>query len=453
MSEVENAGSGKSEVTSSGAGAINRRSLLKTAGALAASTGVLGAPAVLAQKTKKIRFLNIETAEGSKEVLLKGAAEYKKLTGVEVEIDTNSLDQAWIKVQASIRAGKPYELFMASFIGHVALLASQGSIVPLTSLTNKYKWGRDVLLPIKGEVYWYPYDYNHATVHYRKDFYEQNGFKPARTFDEYLKINKAFADGKSKVGSVFPIESGASTNWASTGFFWAEGVRLFDDKWNVIIDNAEMRPKVMRVLDFYAELAQYMPKDLAQASWLEGHNAFLAGNAAHYSFVPIAMELATMGKNNFKGKIGLTNYPSSTGKEVGMTAGYDGIVVTKGPNTAEAMRFLEWYVDNTYIDFICNRPLLYQPPRLDIYDNPKYINSPIVKDNPEAVQFLKDLVTKNDVVMGSIDTEGPEISEKAGKVFQSFAIPIMLQERLLKKTPSSQCVDIGAKIMRTALSK
>lgn len=31
--------------------------------------------------------------------------------------------------------------------------------MPLTELTSKHKWGPKILFPIKGETYWYPYDY------------------------------------------------------------------------------------------------------------------------------------------------------------------------------------------------------------------------------------------------------------------------------------------------------
>ena len=433
---------------------IPRRKFLEQSAMLstAAAAGIFAPGLVQAQSSKTIRFMNVETIAGSKEILAKAAADYKALTGVTVEIDTNSVDQTWVKLQASIRAGKPYEIFMEAFIGHVALLAAQGAIVPVTKITNKHKWGRDILFPIDGEVYWYPYDYNFASMHYNKDQYKQLGVTPARSHADFLKINKSMTDGKGKFGSIFPIESGASTNWETTGFFWAEGVRLFDDKWNVILDREDMRPQVARVLDFLAELAAYMPKDIAQASWVEGMQGFIAGNVGHFSFVPIPIENAILQKTPLEGKIGLTSFPSSDGKTVGLCNGYDGLCVTKGANTEEALKFLEWFSENGYVDYVVNRPLFFQPPRLDIYDNPKYKNSPIVKGAPDVVEFLQGLITKSDVIIHSIDTEGPVISEKSAKVFQSWAVPTMIQERILRKTPAARCVDIGAKIMRDALA-
>ena len=429
---------------------VNRRTVLKGGAAFGAS--MLAAPHVRSAESRKVTFANVETIAGGQAILQKGAQEYTKKTGVEVEINTSTLDQVWINVQASLRSGKPIDIFMDGFIGHVALLAAQDAIVPLDDITGKYEWGPQILFPIDGKTYWMPYDYNFASMHYNTDTYAQNGWKPARTHAEFLAINKALFDGKGKFGSVFPMESGASTNWETTGFFWAEDCKIFDDNWNIIIDNDEQRPRYERVLDFLAELGAYMPKDVASISWREGPNAFEAGNNGHFAYVPIPVEDATLNNTPLKGKFGLTAFPSSDGNKMGLCHGFDGISVTKSANTDEALKFLEWFAENTYVDFIVNRPLFFQPARLDIYQNEAYKNSPIIKANPGVAEFLHGVLQRDDIIVRSIDTQGPYIDEKAAKVFQTWAFPVMMQERLLKGTPASQCVDIGARMMREALA-
>jgi multiple sugar transport system substrate-binding protein len=433
---------------------INRRTMLKQASAFGVTVAAssLAAPHVRSAESRKITFANVETIAGAQDILNKGAAEYTKLTGVEVEINTSTLDQVWINVQASLRSGKPVDIFMDGFIGHVSILAEQDAIVPLNEITDKYKWGPQILFPIDGKTYWFPYDYNFASMLYNKEVYAQNGWKPARTHADFLAINRALSDGKGKFGSIFPMESGASTSWETTGFFWAEDCKIFDDNWNIIIDNEEQRPRYERVLDFLAELSAYMPKDVASISWMEGPNAFEAGNNGHFGFVPTPVENAILKNTPLKGKIGLTAFPSSEGKMLGLCHGYDGICVTKSANTDEALKFLAWFADNTYIDFVANRPLFYQPPRLDVYETEAYKNSPIIKAAPDEAAFLQSVLSREDIIVRSIDTSGPAISEKSAKVFQSWAIPVMMQERLLKGTPASQCVDIGAKLMREALA-
>lgn len=429
---------------------LNRRKVLAGGAALGAS--MLAAPHVRSAESRKITFASDQTTSGSLEVLTKGAKAYTAKTGVEVEINTATLDQTWINVQASLRSGKPIDIFMESFVGHISLLAAQDAIVPLDDITRKYKWGPQILYPINGKTYWLPYDYNFATLHYNTDTYAANNWQPARTHADFLKINKALFDGKGKFGSIFPMESGASTNWETTAFFWAEDCKIFDDNWNVIIDNDDQRPRYERVLDFLYELGAYMPKDVASISWLEGANAFEAGNNGHFAYVPYHAENATMENTPLMGKFGLTGFPSSDGKKLGLGHGCDGIAVTKSANTDEALKFLEWYADNTYIDFILNRPLTYQPPRLDIYELEAYKNSPIVKANPGIDTFLQSVLTRDDLILRSVDAAGPYVDERGGKVFQSFAFATMMQERLLKNTPASQCVDIGAQIMRDAIA-
>lgn len=432
---------------------MNRRTMLKRTAAFGAATalGTLAAPAIRAGESRKITFANVESIGGTTDLLQNSFAKYTAETGVEVEMSTTSLDQVWVNVQASLRSGKPIDIFMEGFIGHVALLAEEDAIVPLNQVTDKYKWGPQILFPINDQAFWMPYDYNFASMHYNKKTYADNGWKPAANHAEFLEINKALTkDGK--VGTILPMESGASANWESTGFFWAEDCKIFDDNWNIIIDTDEERAKYERVLDFLYALSPYMPKDVASLSWMEGPNAFEAGTNGHFAYVPIPIEEATINNTALKGQIGLSAFPSSDGKKRGLCHGYDGISVTKSANTEEALKFLEWFADNTYVELIASRPLFFQPPRLDIYDDPRYTESPIVKENPEEVAFLKGVLTDESIIVRSIDSTGPAIGDISAKVFQSFAFSTMMQERLLKNTPAAQCVDIGAKIMRDAIA-
>ena len=157
---------------------MNRRTMLKRAGAFGAASalGTLAAPAIRAGESRKITFANVETIAGATDILAAGAKQYNDLTGVEVEINTMSLDQVWINVQASLRSGKPIDIFMEGFIGHVALLAAQDAIVPLNQITDKYKWGPQILFPIDGQAFWMPYDYNFASLHYNKQTYADNNW-------------------------------------------------------------------------------------------------------------------------------------------------------------------------------------------------------------------------------------------------------------------------------------
>ncbi len=45
------------------------------------------------------------------------------------------------------------------------------------------------------------------------------------------------------------IGNGLWVDWTNTAFMWAEGVKFFDDKWNVILESPEMKPKMLRYLE------------------------------------------------------------------------------------------------------------------------------------------------------------------------------------------------------------
>ncbi len=236
-------------------GLWTRRQALKTMGiagaGLAASS--LAAPALRAQGNKPIRFLNCETGKDTLAFFSKAAKEYQEKTGVEVVIDSVPLGESFTKITNGIRSGTPYDVANVGFIGHVLLLAEQEQIVPLNELTDEYQWGNNILFPIDNKVYWYPFDYNLALIYYRKDLYETNGLSLPNTWDAFVQNSEALVQGRQK-GALFPIGSNGATNWMSFAFLWAEGVKLFDDQWNVILDNDEMKPRVAAYLDFMTKL-------------------------------------------------------------------------------------------------------------------------------------------------------------------------------------------------------
>ena len=64
---------------------------------------------------------------------------------------------------------------------------------------------------------------------------------------------------------------------------------------------------------------------------------------------------------------------------------------------------------------------------------------------------MKGLLSNKDVVIRSIDTEGPRIDLRPGKMFETFAISEAVQNRLLKDMPAAEAIDIMAKKYRAVL--
>jgi multiple sugar transport system substrate-binding protein len=65
---------------------------------------------------------------------------------------------------------------------------------------------------------------------------------------------------------------------------------------------------------------------------------------------------------------------------------------------------------------------------------------------------MRGFITRPDVLIASIDTQGREANLKAAKLFESLAFNEMLQSATLKKIPSAEAVGIAAEKMRRATS-
>ena len=159
MSEKDKKG-GKSEKIGITEKEISRRKILQGMGAVAGTAALsLHAPYIHA-KQKEIRFLNGEPSVQSVRAMRFAAAQYEKETGIKVQMDTVPAGKAFEKVQTSIKGGRPYDIATLIFVGDVLLLAGENKLVPLNDIIKKYDWGPNILFPMDGNNYWYPYDYN-----------------------------------------------------------------------------------------------------------------------------------------------------------------------------------------------------------------------------------------------------------------------------------------------------
>jgi multiple sugar transport system substrate-binding protein len=167
---------------------ISRRAVLGS-GAAAVAFGSLGAPAVHAQ-TREIRLLQDQTFVDSLRVIKEAAARYEQERGVRVVVDTVPSADLYPRILAGIRGGRPYDLTMIIFVAHMLSLAKEGQLAPVTSLVNKYKWGKRILFPVNGEHYYYPWAYALCWLNYRKDLYDTLKLEPPKTLDQLVENSR-----------------------------------------------------------------------------------------------------------------------------------------------------------------------------------------------------------------------------------------------------------------------
>lgn len=437
----------------------SRRRLLAAgaaAGAAVGSTGLLGFPAVHAQATTTLRLLNNETSVDSNRALRVAAAEYERANRVKIVVDSVPIDDTFPKIQASIKAGQPYDVATIGFIAHMVILANEGALAPMTELTRQHDWGPKVLFPIKDEVWWYPYDYNLSCCYYRKDLYDEKKLKIPETWDQYLANAQALTVTKGgnieRAGSVFPIASNGAANWTSFAFLWGEGVRLIGDQWNVTLDSAGNAPQVARFLDFYAELYKTMPPNMNAVSYAQLLGLFATDKVAHSAYSGRLVETLEARAPNLADKFGVFAYPDSKGRKRAVNNGYDGFVVLKSRQSEEAMKFMRWFIDNQYINWLHSAPIHFQPPRLDVYDDKRWLAHPLIEKHLETIGTMKSWLLDKNVEINSIDTDGPTPDLRPPKVFESYVMPEMLQNRVLKGMSSSDCVKAAGQKIRDVIA-
>lgn len=430
-----------------------RRQIIKGLGAAGLGLGLaaLPFPALKARASRPIRFLNTETGRDTLAFFKRIAREYQDRAGVEVIVDSVPLSESFTKITNGIRSGTPYDVASVGFIGQVLLLAEEGHIVPVNALTDPHPWGNNILFPIDNQVFWYPFDYNLSVIYYRKDIYEKKGLALPSTWDEFVANSEASAEGRRR-GSLFPIGSNGATNWMSFAFMWAEGVRLFDDDWNVILDNGEMAPKAAAYLDMMARLYQTMPPGALQASYADVLSNMVAGSLTHGPYAGRVVEAAHRDNPDIAATLDIMPYMDSAGKQTAVSHGYDGWIVLDTDMVGPTMEFMQWLTNDRMIDFLHTTPIHFQPARLDIYDNDRWRDHALIRKYGHVLERNRRFITDDSVILTSIDTQGPHTDVRPGKVFESFVLPEMLQNKILRGVESGEAVAQAAARMREVIA-
>ncbi len=433
---------------------LSRRTVMKGAGAATglAVTGIY-APFVHAQE-KTIRFLNGEPSRESVRAMRFAAAQYEKEKGIKVQMDTVPAGKAYERVQASIKGGRPYDIATLIFVGDVLILADEGKLAPINDIIKKYDWGPKILFPVNGDNYWYPYDYNLCWINFRQDLYTAQGLSQPTDWDS-MKANLAALQGSGENqlphGIVHPIGSNGATNYTAFGYMWANGVQLFDDDWNVVLDSADMAPRVAEYLDFMAGLTEYMPPAPVQAGWPNLVGDFQTDKISHTPGTGRLIDTMNVRMPDRAANVGSFLFPSMRGDKFAVNHGYDGWVVLDTAMTDEAIKFLEWFSDEHLINFLHTSPVHYQPTRLDIYEDPRWLAHPDLETFSHITAMQKQVLSDENIIIRSIDTEGPAPDVRAGKVFRSYALPEMLQNKILNNMSNEECVKMAADKMRETI--
>jgi len=401
-----------------------------------------------------IRIASAETGAEAMKALNDAGKEYEQKTGVKVIAEAVPLSDIYTKINVTYNTSSEYSAFLTGYIGHITLLEKMGRIEPVDDIIESLGGKKDfydgqILFPVNGKTYWIPYDYNLAYGYIRKDWLKEKGLSVPKTWDELVNVAKAFTDkSQNKFGLIMPLKSDDSTNWVTTSLLWSNDVKIFDDKWNVILDSPEMKPKVVESLKTLQQLYAYMPEKAANASYADLTEAFIGEQVGMSFYSGRLVDLIEAKNKNLSDKFEVFGVPTKDGNGTAATLGYDAIGILKNKNTEETKKFVEWFYKEKLLGFLGTFGVHYFPAQKSIYESEAWRNIPNVKkywDTGVAPQY--ELLTK--AKLHSIDTDGPAVDERPGAVFQSMLFPEMFQRVTIgNEDPGKVVDDIAAKIRK-----
>ena len=375
-----------------------------------------------------IRIASAESAEPVMAVLQDAAEEYEAETGVQVEVEAIPLTDIYTKVNSVVGTGSEYSAFLTGFFGHISLFEEEDMLVPVDDVIEELGGVEDfydghTLFPIDGKTYWIPFDYNLAFGVIRTDWLEEVGMEIPTTWDEMLAVSKAFDElGEDKSGLIMPLKADDSSNWITSQVLWANGVEIFDDEWNVILDQGEMAERTTEALAMLQELHQYMPDRADNATYADMIESFVGEQVGMTFYTGRIFDNILAQDPSMLENVEIFGFPQADGSGIAASLGYDGWGIFNTDHADETKEFTTWFYENKLVDMLATSPLHYQPAQKSIYDREDWQSIPSIAEYGEQfMQPQEDLLTE--AHLHSIDTDGPEPDARQGELFQSMIFP------------------------------
>jgi len=340
-----------------------------------------------------IRFMCHETDEYSIKAISEAIAAYEKENPhVKISFEPVATGYQWSKIMMEYVAGKAPEIASMAASFDVLSLLDMGILYPITEVVKTYpieSYLPGTLFMRDGEQYALPYDVNVGTLFYRKDLFDAYGIKVPETWDEFAEaVEKARIDldkdGKIDVWPTFPGGRGMEGVWEYLlGLYWTNGGKIFDDKFNVLLDSPEYLPKMVETLQLVKKLVECSPPGAdSWAGWAETVSHVKAGKSSMFFYHGARPLDALIRENPTQAeKIANVLFPVKKRGDVPHSYGaYDWFVVLK-PSVypEEAVKFLKWFYQSPYwIKFQTSVPLHFAPANLEIAKKPEYLSNPII---------------------------------------------------------------------------
>jgi len=195
-------------------------------------------------------------------------------------------------------------------------------------------------------VYGIPFGSETSVLGYRKDIFEKHNLKVPETYDELLGLVCKIPELEPGMGGL--ASRAASGHQASHAFLLhlaPLGGRIFDDKWNPIVNNAAG----VQAAEALKKIVDCGPEGAKTFAFAEAGNAFLQGRTAMFlDSTVFASSVEDPKKSKIVGKVGWAPHPK--GVRRGSQTGGFGIAIPKNAQNKEAAFLLMQWLTSKHGD-------------------------------------------------------------------------------------------------------
>ncbi len=198
---------------------------------------------------------------------------------------------------------------------------------------------------------------------YRKDWFDELGLEPPTDFDKIMEAAKTIQEKKGVTGIMAGTDPGqVFTQQCFEHFALANGVQLTDAEGNVTLNT----PQMVEALKFYTDLMRdYGPGDTA-TYWLQARASYFAGEAGMVVWSPFILdEMAGLRDSVLPNCPECADDPAYLAKNSGVVPAFAGpsgspaqygqvsyMGITTNANTEAAKQFVEFWLNDGYLDWL-----------------------------------------------------------------------------------------------------
>jgi multiple sugar transport system substrate-binding protein len=219
-----------------------------------------------------------------KKALGTALAQFEKRSGLTVEVNTVEHETFQEQINSYLQ-GNPDDVFTWFAGFRMQFFAERGLASPVTDvwkgIGGEYSEAlKQASTGTDGEQYFVPYYYYPWAVFYRKSVFEQNGYEPATTLDEF----KSLAQRMQKDGLV-PLAFADKDGWPAMGTFDYLNMRTNGYDFHIGLmrgDESWTDDRVKQVFSTWAELLPYHQTGALGRTWQEAAQSLADKEAGMY---------------------------------------------------------------------------------------------------------------------------------------------------------------------------